>query len=90
MRRIVIYLPHSYFVTDHRQTWFEDDHPPPSGVVPIYNDKTPERIWAIEEDRRWQMRKAMFPAMRDDTVIFANWNQLYKVLLLFLLSLLHR
>ncbi|KAK4700382.1 hypothetical protein P7C70_g5865, partial [Phenoliferia sp. Uapishka_3] len=75
----LIYLPHSYFVTDHRQTWFEDDTPLAPGVVPIFNDKTPERVWAIEEDRRWTMRQAMFPEMRSDTVIFANWNQLYKV-----------
>jgi hypothetical protein len=33
----------------------------------------------IEEHKRWQMRRQMFPQLRDDTVIFANWNQLYKV-----------
>lgn len=43
------------------------------------NDGSPEAIWAIEEDRRWRMRKQMFPHIRDDTFIFANWNQLYKV-----------
>ncbi|KAM0749157.1 TPR-like protein [Meredithblackwellia eburnea MCA 4105] len=75
----LIYMPHSYFVTDHKQSWFEDNLPPPPGVVPIADDGTKERAWAIEEDRRWQMRKAMFPDLPDDTVIFANWNQLYKI-----------
>jgi hypothetical protein len=43
------------------------------------NVQEAETLWAIEEDKRWKMRKEMFPAIRDDTVIFANWNQLYKV-----------
>lgn len=75
-----MYLPHSYFVTDHKQAWRED---PTVGLapgeVPIRDDGTPARAWAIEEDKRWKMRKQIFPNIRDDTVIFANWNQLYKV-----------
>lgn len=35
--------------------------------------------WALEEDKRLSMRRAMFPNIRDDTFIMANWNQLYKV-----------
>lgn len=75
-----MYMPHSYFVTDHKQAWRED---PTVGLapgeVPIRDDGTPGRAWAIEEDKRWKMRKQIFPNIRDDTVIFANWNQLYKV-----------
>lgn len=76
---LVIYLPHSYFVTDHKQAWREADEP---RIVPK-NEEEAETQWAIEEDKRWKMRKQMFPDIRDDTVIFANWNQLYKVNLTF-------
>ncbi|ORY72723.1 hypothetical protein BCR35DRAFT_307496 [Leucosporidium creatinivorum] len=76
----LMYMPHSYFVTDHKQAWRED---PTVGLapdeVPIRDDGTPGRAWAIEEDKRWKMRKQIFPNIRDDTVIFANWNQLYKI-----------
>lgn len=78
-----MYLPHSYFVTDHKQAWREDEN---AGVVPggaplrtSLPADSPEAAWALEEHKRWQMRKQMFPHIRDDTVIFANWNQLYKV-----------
>jgi len=47
------------------------------------NQREAETLWALEEDKRWKMRKQMFPDIRDDTVIFANWNQLYKVSHLF-------
>ena len=76
----VIYLPHSYFVTDHKQAWRESENQGLlPGELPLMNDGSPEAIWAIEEDSRWRMRKQMFPHIRDDTFIFANWNQLYKV-----------
>ncbi|KAJ9623468.1 hypothetical protein H2203_005728 [Taxawa tesnikishii (nom. ined.)] len=29
--------------------------------------------------RRWQMRKELFPTISDDTIIFGNFNQLYKI-----------
>ncbi|BGP45059.1 hypothetical protein JCM10450v2_000876 [Rhodotorula kratochvilovae] len=78
----LMYLPHSYFVTDHKQAWREDES---VGVVPGEAPLTtslppgPEAAWALEEHKRWQMRRQMFPTIRDDTVIFANWNQLYKI-----------
>ncbi|GAA6060386.1 hypothetical protein JCM10212_004639 [Sporobolomyces blumeae] len=71
----LIYLPHSYFVTDHKQAWREADEP---RLIPSTPEQA-ETLWAIEEDKRWAMRRQMFPDIRDDTVIFANWNQLYKI-----------
>ncbi|GAA6022980.1 hypothetical protein JCM10207_007738 [Rhodosporidiobolus poonsookiae] len=78
----LIYLPHSYFVTDHKQAWREDEsvglkpgEPPVTSTLP----PSQEVSWALEEDKRMQMRRAMFPNIRDDTIIFANWNQLYKI-----------
>lgn len=72
----VIYLPHSYFVTDHKQAWREEET-----AAPVTTSLAPseETTWALEEAKRLQMRRHMFPNLRDDTVIFANWNQLYKV-----------
>ncbi|GAA5914406.1 hypothetical protein JCM6882_008223 [Rhodosporidiobolus microsporus] len=78
----LIYLPHSYFVTDHKQAWREDEtiglkpgEPPVTSTLP----PSEEVSWALEENKRLQMRRAMFPNIRDDTLIFANWNQLYKI-----------
>lgn len=76
----VIYLPHSYFVTDHKQAWREDESLVPSdGQLPISQDSTATDPWEIEEDKRWRMRKELFPGIKDDTIIFHNANQLYKV-----------
>ncbi|ESU07281.1 hypothetical protein FGSG_01916 [Fusarium graminearum PH-1] len=35
--------------------------------------------WEQEQQRRWKMRKEIFPALADDTIIMGNFNQLYKV-----------
>lgn len=80
LRSAVIYLPHSYFVTDHKQAWREEET-----AAPVTTSLAPseETAWALEEAKRLQMRRQMFPNLRDDTVIFANWNQLYKVRLAF-------
>ena len=39
------------------------------------------RKWRKEQIRRLKMRQELFPGIKEDTVIFANFNQLYKVLL---------
>jgi protein O-GlcNAc transferase len=82
----VVFMPHTYFVNDHRQGFRE---PPmyaatPNGqtAIPIPEPTDPEGQWRIEEIRRWKMRKELFPGLPDKTVIFANFNQLYKVGLL--------
>lgn len=35
--------------------------------------------WEDEERRRWKMRQELFPKLPEDTIILANFNQLYKV-----------
>ena len=35
--------------------------------------------WAGEQERRWKMRKELFPDLPDDVIILGNFNQLYKV-----------
>jgi hypothetical protein len=38
-----------------------------------------ELSWPAEQQRRWRMRKELFPMLSDDTIILGNFNQLYKV-----------
>ncbi|WFD30413.1 hypothetical protein MSPP1_001432 [Malassezia sp. CBS 17886] len=66
----LIYMPHSYFVNDHAQG-FRDAGDDDAGLPPGAR-------WAREEARRWFMRRALFPHLPDDFVIFADFNQLYK------------
>ncbi|KAI9298100.1 TPR-like protein [Neoconidiobolus thromboides FSU 785] len=80
----LIYLPHSYFVNDHRQG-FRDPDDPDAGAdrIPLHPmNRTREDLelaWLHEEDRRWRMRQEVFPGLHPDTIIFANFNQLYKL-----------
>lgn len=67
------YLPKTYFVTDHKQGFRED---------PVMSVSDPEAAWQMEQQRRWQMRKELFPDLPDNFVIFCCLNQLYKVLAL--------
>lgn len=75
-----IYMPHSYFVNDHKQGFREEGETEKAIMMQpaaLMND--PETLWSIEEDRRWSMRREVFPNLPDDVVIFANFNQLYKL-----------
>lgn len=82
-----LYMPHSYFVCDHKQGFRDekaesidvDGIPAPVERVDPRSSRPTEEVWAEEEMRRWKMRRDMFPDLSDDTVIFANFNQLYKV-----------
>lgn len=68
------YLPQTYFITDHKQG-FRDE----TSAV----GTEPDDAWALEEQRRWRMRKELFPQLPDNYVIFCCLNQLYKVCLAF-------
>ncbi|KAJ9059566.1 hypothetical protein DSO57_1001106 [Entomophthora muscae] len=80
----LIYLPHSYFVNDHRQGFRDpEDASFTEGRIPPHPLNRPRELleldWVREESRRWRMRREIFPMLGDDTVIFANFNQLYKI-----------
>lgn len=66
-----IYMPHSYFVNDHKQGFREQDV--------LIEGKNKELAWLTEEEKRWTMRHEVFPQLPDNVVIFANFNQLYKL-----------
>lgn len=61
----LIYCKDTFFCCDHAQS----------------ADGSDERgmTWVEEQQRRWKMRKELFPKLSDDAVILANFNQLYKV-----------
>jgi predicted O-linked N-acetylglucosamine transferase (SPINDLY family) len=61
----IIYCRDTFFCCDHRQS------------AP---DAQEERLsWNEEQSKRWKMRKELFPQISDDTIVFGNFNQLYKV-----------
>lgn len=61
----IIYCRDTFFCCDHRQS------------AP---DAQEEQLsWEDEQKRRWEMRKSIFPQLRDDAIILGNFNQLYKV-----------
>lgn len=53
----------------------------PEDVDPEESGLTLDEVfrWRKEEIRRLRMRREVFPMIKEDTVIFANFNQLYKV-----------
>ena len=61
----IIYTKDTFFCCDHRQS------------APDAQDT--QLSWPEEQERRWRMRKELFPELGDDTIILGNFNQLYKV-----------
>lgn len=61
----IVFTRDTFFCCDHKQS------------APDSND--PRLTWEQEQQRRWQMRKELFPNLSDDTIILGNFNQLYKV-----------
>jgi len=67
----IVFAKHSFFCNDHRQS--------------APDSQTPQLSWDEEQTRRWQMRKLLFPQLDKKHIIFGNFNQLYKVILIILL-----
>lgn len=60
----IIFCRDTFFCCDHAQSSAEGER---------------DLTWEDEEKRRWKMRKELFPSIDNNTVILANFNQLYKV-----------
>ncbi|KAK9728636.1 hypothetical protein K7432_000910 [Basidiobolus ranarum] len=73
----MIYMPHSYFVNDHRQGFRDEDGDAKSTSSLAVTCS--ESLWRQEQKKRWIMRREVFPHLHDNMVIFANFNQLYKI-----------
>jgi predicted O-linked N-acetylglucosamine transferase (SPINDLY family) len=63
----IIFCRDTFFCCDHRQS--------------APDSQGNQLDWEEEQVRRWKMRKELFPDLPNDTIIFGNFNQLYKVLL---------
>lgn len=61
----IIYCRDTFFCCDHKQSAPDAHHR--------------NITWDQEQRRRWKMRKELFPQLSDDTIIFGNFNQLYKI-----------
>ncbi|EAU37503.1 conserved hypothetical protein [Aspergillus terreus NIH2624] len=61
----IVFTRATFFCCDHRQS------------APDAAD--PQLSWEQEQERRWRMRKELFPDLRDDAIILGNFNQLYKI-----------
>ena len=88
----MIYLLETYFVNDHKQGFREAEDPeidtimqqllemPGPTLSPTLSlGHGHNKIWRTEQLRRLRMRREMFPDLPEDYVIFANFNQLYKI-----------
>ncbi|KAI0825131.1 glycosyl transferase family 41-domain-containing protein [Trametes gibbosa] len=70
-----IYMPHTFMATDHRQSFRGDEDLSPDARARV----PAETLWRDEERRRADARKQVFPDLPPDVIVFANFNQLYKV-----------
>ncbi|KAI9724792.1 MAG: hypothetical protein M1812_000068 [Candelaria pacifica] len=61
----VIFTKDTFFCCDHKQS------APGAEGEPL--------SWEDEQRTRWDMRKELFPNLEDDAIVFANFNQLYKI-----------
>lgn len=61
----IVFTRDTFFCCDHRQS------APDSQELQL--------SWPEEQQRRWRMRKELFPDLPDDTIVLGNFNQLYKV-----------
>jgi len=61
----IIFCRDTFFCCDHRQS------------APDCKEK--QLNWEDEQQRRWKMRKELFPTLEDDAIILGNFNQLYKI-----------
>lgn len=72
----LIFTRDTFFCCDHKQS-----APDAKNAPSQYGDSqaTKDAYWAEEKDRRWRLRKELFPSLQDDAIIFGNFNQLYKI-----------
>lgn len=62
----VIFTRDTFFCCDHKQS------------APNVEEER-NLTWHEEQEKRWRMRKEIFPRTSDDAIILGNFNQLYKI-----------
>ena len=68
----IIFARETFFCVDHKQSAPDAEHGPPP-------EAKREDAWRVEQQRRWALRKQLFPSLSDSAVILGNFNQLYKI-----------
>jgi hypothetical protein len=58
----IIFCRSTFFCCDHAQSETRENR----------------MSWDEEQNKRWAMRKELFPSLSDDAIILGNFNQLYK------------
>ena len=71
----IIFTRDTFFCVDHKQSAPDIERGPP----PLHDARKREAAWREEQDRRWKLRKELFPTLSDSAVILGNFNQLYKI-----------
>ena len=71
----VILSRSSFFCVDHKQSAPDAMTGPPN----LTGKHSRQLIWNTEQERRWKLRKDIFPELPDTAVILGNFNQLYKI-----------
>ncbi|KAL2398658.1 putative UDP-N-acetylglucosamine-peptide N-acetylglucosaminyltransferase SEC [Exophiala dermatitidis] len=71
----LIFARDTFFCVDHKQSAPDVGKGAPSLRDPFSR----ELAWKEEQDKRWKMRKELFPTLSDTAVILGNFNQLYKI-----------
>ncbi|KAK4033322.1 glycosyltransferase [Parachaetomium inaequale] len=61
----IIFCRDTFFCCDHAQS------------AEGYNER--DMTWEEDQQRRWKMRKELFPSLPDDAILLGNFNQLYKI-----------
>ena len=72
----IIFARDTFFCVDHKQSAPDADNARPS---PTLTRDQKDRLWRQELQRRWLLRKEIFPKLGDDAIILGNFNQLYKI-----------
>ncbi|EXJ90987.1 hypothetical protein A1O1_04094 [Capronia coronata CBS 617.96] len=71
----LIFARDTFFCVDHKQSAPDSEK---VGLT-LRDPVSREAAWEEEQDKRWKMRKELFPTLSDTAVILGNFNQLYKI-----------
>ena len=72
----LIFTRGTFFCCDHKQSAPDAQNAPSQYGT---SQATKDAYWADEQQRRWRLRRELFPALNDNAVILGNFNQLYKI-----------
>ena len=73
----IIFAKETFFCVDHKQSAPDVEDRPPRLMEMSHREK--DERWRKEQERRWKLRKELFPSLSDSAVILGNFNQLYKI-----------